>query len=294
MKKLMAKLSRVLVLAMIVTCIPVGVFGVSYSSIKADEQGDYSPVIGENYSISGYAGKESLLIFEFPESEDVLTDENGNSIELVVIESAVSSNTSVVETEIDKEDPELSDCVDLYYKKAGSATVTVKDNRGVKSIIKVTVKEKTLKSKIEATNWIYKNSQKVNVKAKNVKKGDIIKLTIGKKTYKKKVTKTASTYKVKIKIKKPGFYGKKYKLTLNRKGKVVAKEQTYVYLSNYVHVGDSKKKVKWLTNWNDPVQKNQYTYSEQWCYDWNDDGLFDAYLHFNNKGKVTSWTIYDV
>lgn len=286
MKKIMTKISRVLVLAMIVTCIPVGVFGVSYNSIEADEDGDYTPVIGENYSISGTVGKEPTLIFEYPEDED--------SDDLVQVVSAVSSNTSVVNTELDKEIPDLCDCVDLYYKSAGSATVTVKDNRGVKSIIKVTVKEKTLKSKIEATNWIYKNSQKVTVKAKNVKKGDIIKLTIGKKTYKKKVTKTASSYKVKIKIKKPGFYGKKYKLTLNRKGKVVAKEQTYVYLSNYVHVGDSKKKVKWLTNWNDPVQKNKYTYSEQWCYDWNDDGLFDAYLHFNNKGKVTSWTIYDV
>ena len=141
MKKIMTKLSRVLVLAMIVTCIPVGVFGVSYDPIEADEEGDYLPVIGENYSISGNVGKEDLFIFEYPEDED--------STENVVIESAVSSDTSVVKTEIYKDDPELCDCVDLYYKSAGSATVTVKDNRGVKSIIKVNVKGTNVKKNVK-------------------------------------------------------------------------------------------------------------------------------------------------
>ena len=107
------------------------------------------------------------------------------------------------------------------------------------------------------------------------------------------MTKTAATYKVKITINKPGFYGKKYKLSLTRSGKTVASKSAYVYLSDTVYVGYTKKQVKWLTYWNSPDKKNTSAYSEQWCYDWDGDGLHDAYLYFNSKGKVTNWQIYD-
>ncbi len=175
-------------------------------------------------------------------------------------------------------------------KLPGKTVIKIKDVNG--NTNKITLTVKLGKAKVESTNWVYKNSKSVKVKAYNVKKGDVLKLKIGKKTYTKKIKKTAFETSVKFSIKKPGFYGKKYNLTLKRGGKVVAKESQYVYLSDTVYVGYTKKKVKWLVYWNDPDAKNYSAYSEQWCYDWSGDGLYDAYLYFRN-GKVSNWQIFD-
>ncbi len=204
---------------------------------------------------------------------------------MVFLEKVTTSNKSVVK--ITERDIRSFDFKTVY---AGKAKITVYDDEGRKSVINVTVKQG--KSKIESVNYIYKKTKSVKVKVTNALKGDVIKLKIGKKTYKKKITKKALKTTVKIKIKQPGFYGKKYKLTLVRKGKTVAKKSDYVYLSDTVYVGYTKKKVRWLTFWNAPRKKNYSAYSEQWCYDWNGDGLHDAYLYFRN-GKVSNWQIYN-
>ena len=231
--------------------------------------------IGSNYEVTVYKGEIEYLFNNEYEYE---------------ITSAVCSDTSVLSI-FEKEDWNIG----VRGKKAGKVIITVKAYNEEEDVtetskIKVIVKDER-KSEIEASNWVYKNTKKVTVKAKNVKKGDIIKLKIGGKTYKKKVKKTASKYKVKIKIRKPGFYGKKYKLTLNRKGKVIAKEKQYVFLSDTVYVGYTKKMVKWLVYWNDPYKKNRNSRGEQWCYDWDDQR---AYLYFDNKGVVTDWQIFEV
>ena len=150
-------------------------------------------------------------------------------------------------------------------------------------------------SEIETTGWVLKNSTKVPVLVTNAHKGDIVKVTIGKKVYKKKITKNKAKLKLKFKIKKPGRYKLRMKTVLyNKFGQVLARENEYVYLSNTVHVGDSKKKVRWLASWSKPYRKNKYTNSEQWCYDWDDDPGMDAYLYFDSRGRVTGWQKFGV
>ena len=156
-----------------------------------------------------------------------------------------------------------------------------------------TVTVKKSYSKVETTHWVYKNSTKVRGKATKVHAGDYIKVTINGKTYKKKITKAANSISFTITIKKPGKYGFRFKTELyNKFNQRLGGETEYVYKGDTVYVGDTKSTVRWLTGWNDPVNKNYYTYSEQWCYDWDGDGYHDAYLYFRN-GKVTGWTIYD-
>ena len=176
--------------------------------------------------------------------------------------------------------------------KVGTSVLTVYDDydHSISASVHVTVVSDT--SSIESVDYIYKKTKTVKVRATNVVKGDIISFKIGKRTYNKKIKKTEDNANIKIKIKAPGFYGKKYKLTLVRKKKIVAKEIDYVYLSNRVTMGDTKKKVRWVTGWNSPVRKNVYAYSEQWCYDWDDDGITDAYLYFRNN-KVVNWHTYE-
>lgn len=197
--------------------VPVNVFGASYPVLKA-EDGEFYPVPGKNYSISGVAGKETFIGLYYPD------DYEGDDEPVVV--SVVSSKPSVVKVSLDKDDPNF---VDAAFKKAGSATITIKDEDGKKTVLKVTVKEAP--PKVETADYILKNSTKVTVKAKNVKKGDIIKLKIGKKTYSKTVKKAKKSASYKFSIKKPGFSGKKFTLTLNRKGKAVATYKDYVYLN---------------------------------------------------------------
>ncbi len=270
MRKIYTHLSRMLVLLVMLAMMPIYAFGatetMTYDSITNFD-------IGNNYDLTVKMGDE-IWVYSY-----------GDYGYYADLQSVTSSNPTVATTTLDG-----SECFMLKAKTVGSTTITARNADGRQSLIYVTVKPG--KATIESYYWIYKHTKTVTVKATNVVKGDKIKLKIGKKTYTKKVTKTAKNYKIKIKIKKPGFYGKKYRLALMRKGKTVAKEIDYVYLSNYVHVGDSKKKVRWLTNWNDPDEKNYTAYTEQWCYDWSGDGLNDAYLYFRD-GKVTNWQIYN-
>ena len=240
-------------------------------TIKLTKEEKININLGNNYKLTVKAGDEVTFSTDWASPE---------------WESTKSSDKSVAKVTVDEI---FSDFIMVKAKKAGETTITLKTSDYSTKIF-LTVKPGT--PKIESVNWIFKNTKNVKIKAKHVKKGDVIKLKIGKKTYTKKVTKDALETTVKIKIKKPGFYGKKYKLTLTRKGKDVAKESEYVYLSDTVYVGYSKKKVKWLVDWNDPDKKNYSAYSEQWCYDWDGDGLHDAYLYFRN-GKVSNWQIYD-
>ena len=170
--------------------------------------------------------------------------------------------------------------------------ITLKFTSGSSSLTK-TITVKKCSSDIETTYWVYKNSTKVRGAAFNVHAGDYVKVTINGKTYKKTFTKNASSPSFSIPIKKPGKYGIKMKTELfNKFGQQMAVENEYVYLSDTVHTGDTKAKVKWLTSWNDPDKINYYTGSEQWCYDWDGDGWHDAYLYFRN-GRVSSWQVFE-
>lgn len=175
--------------------------------------------------------------------------------------------------------------------KTTEITVNVTADGTSKDTSKKTTKKVEKKSTIKSNNWIFKDSTKVKVVATNVKRGDIIRLKIGKKTYTKKVKSTKAKLTATIKIKKPGFYGKKYTLSLRRKGKTIASSKEYVYLSKTVYTGYTKKQVKWLVYWNDPDKKKKSASSEKWCYDWEDDGRYDAYLYFKN-GKVSGWKMF--
>ena len=53
----------------------------------------------------------------------------------------------------------------------------------------------------------------------------------------------------------------------------------------------TKKQVKFTCDWATPVKKNYSAYSEQWCCDFDGDGRLDAWLYFNNRGKVSNWYI---
>ena len=268
------KIARILALVLVISVMPL--YAPAYAASLPND--DFITFTNRgSYTLTLKAGDNPTLYCETEDYDSYIT---------VFLESVKSSNNKVVTPSLQYGDSSF----EITAKLPGTARLTVEDFDGRISYIDVTVKQG--KSTIETAKWVYKNTKKVTVKATNVVKGDKIKLKIGKKTYTKKITKTAQKASVKFKIKKPGFYGKKYNLTLIRKKKVVAKERDYVYLSNNVHVGDTKKKVKWLTSWNDPVKKNKTAYTEQWCYDWDEDGYHDAYLYFR-KGRVTDWSIYD-
>lgn len=282
--KLYSRLAGVLTLVMIVVLLPVYSFGTT-KTLSDQDYNDFH--IGQNYNITLKVGKKPMYnCIECDYGDDYESDEYPY---LTSVKSSVSAIAKVCGLD--------GDDTDFYFElkglKAGTVKVTAKFSNGQKSVFNVTVKtevSKTAKPKIEAYSWIYKHTTKVIVDVKNPVKGDRIKLKIGSKTYTRKVTKTAKKLRVKIKITKPGFYGKKYNLALVRNGKIVARERQYVFLSNYVHVGDTKSKVKWLTYWNDPDRKNKYASGEQWCYDWDGER---AYLYFNNRGVVTDWQIFE-
>lgn len=174
----------------------------------------------------------------------------------------------------------VGESIKLTFKLKGqSITKTVKVQRG--------------NSKVWLPNWTYKNTTKVLVKATTVHKGDKIKLVVGKKTYYYNITKDASSLSVTMKINKPNTYGIKMRVYLmNKYNQSLAYEDDYVYHSRTVHLNDSKAKVKWIVDWNDPVEIDTYSSGEFWYYDWQgDDGIYDAYLYFNKSGKVRDWWI---
>lgn len=232
---------------------------------------DSNFILGNDYEVNIGVG-EKVWLFEATES-----------VELTGMSSIYSDAVSVRDLGEGN--------IEIKGVEGGTAAVTVTGYDSIKkeylsTVITVRVTE------VETYDWVCKNTKKVRVDVSNSQVGDVIKLKIGKKTYTHKIKSQTEKYSVKIKIKKPGFYGKKYTLTLKRKGKTITKVKEYVYLGKKVHIGDSKKKVKWLADWNDPDKKNKSAYSEQWCYDWDGDGYHDAYLYFR-KGRVSNWQIME-
>lgn len=151
------------------------------------------------------------------------------------------------------------------------------------------------KSTVYTPYYTYMNTTSVPVQITNAHAGDQLVIQIGEKKYYKNITSTVSKTTVKVPISKPGKYGIKMAVKLKNKFKQdMVVFYDYVYLSDTVYVGYTKDKVKWLTYWNDPVEKSYTAYGETWYYDWEgDDGIHDAYLYFDADGKVTDWTIYD-
>ncbi len=280
-RKLYSRLSAILSLLLVLTMMPVYAFGATLSD---DIYNDFH--LGKNYDVKLKVGAKAMYCCE---ECDYSSEEDADNEGYPYLTSVKNSNTSVV-----KVYPIDGDGSDMYFEmkglKNGTAKVTVTFSTGDKSVFTVYVGKVDKKSIIKAKGYIFKNSKKVKVSVTNVKKGDRIKLKIGNKTYTKKITKAAAKKTVTIKISKPGFYGKKYKLSLVRKGKTIASSKKYVYLSDTVYVGYTKKQVKWLIDWKDPDRINQSAYSEQWCYDWGDER---AYLYFNNNGVVTNWQIFE-
>lgn len=169
----------------------------------------------------------------------------------------------------------------LTFKLGGqSITKTVKVGKG--------------KSTVYTPYYTYIDTTSVPVQITNAHAGDQLVVQIGGKKYYKKITKASSKITVKVPISKPGKYGIKMAVKLKNKFKQdLVVFYDYVYLSDTVHVGDSKAKVRWLTGWNDPVEKTYSAYGETWYYDWYGDDSHDAYLYFDADGKVTDWFIYD-
>ena len=119
MRKIAKRISLIMMLAMIVTMIPFSALAASYPALEKENAFFYYPILGNNYSISGYTGEDTTLTFGYPESDMK-----------PYIVSAVSSNTAVVKTGLNLMDKDVTDCVDLYFKGAGVATVTVTDKTG--------------------------------------------------------------------------------------------------------------------------------------------------------------------
>lgn len=125
--KLISKLCMIFAVTLILAGLPFISQAASYPAM-ADQGGHFKAVIGSNYSASGKAGEDAFIIFDSP----------GDSYIDPTLISAVSSNTAVVVPELES-DSIMSDCLTLYYKKYGKATVTVEDNKGRVTIIEVTV-----------------------------------------------------------------------------------------------------------------------------------------------------------
>lgn len=290
-KKVYARISRVLVLLLVAAMLPVYSFGAA-GSLNSQIYNDFH--MGQNYNVKLKIGKMPMYCcIECDDESDYDDDDDYDDdydSDLPYIKSIKNSKPSVVKV-CNFEGDGTDFYTELKGLKKGNAKITLKFSNGQQSILNVTVVAGSVgKSSVKAKKTIYKNTKKVKVVAKNVLKGDKIKLKIGKKTYTKKIKEAADSKTVTFKIKKPGFYGKKYTLSLVRKKKTIAKSRKYVYLSDTVYVGYTKKKVKWLKYWNDPDKKNKSSYSEQWVYYWGDE---TAYLYFNNKGVVTNWQIYE-
>ena len=121
------------------------------------------------------------------------------------------------------------------------------------------------KSTVYTPYYTYMNTTSVPVQITNAHAGDQLVIQIGEKKYYKNITSTVSKTTVKVPISKPGKYGIKMAVKLKNKFKQdLVVFYDYVYLSDTVYVGYTKDKVKWLTYWNDPVEKSYTAYGETW------------------------------
>lgn len=197
-------------------------------------------------------------------------------------------------------------------KKTYSTTVNAKGNFVIRNVpyvkigtvlsVKFTLQGQSATKKIKilkgthsvyAPNYTFKDNKSVTVQLKNVHSGDKIKITVNGKNYYREFKNTYKSITVDVAIKKPQKYGIKMTIyLLNRFNQELAKTTDYIYHSDTVTLGDSKAKVKWLVGWNEPIKKEYYSWGEVWYYDWNDDdGITDAALYFDSKGKVTDWWV---
>ena len=168
----------------------------------------------------------------------------------------------------------------LTYKLCGtSITKTVKVGKGNYKI---------------SSSYVYKDSTKILVTVTNTHGSDKIVINIGGKQYTKKIGKAYSRTTVTVPISKPNKYGIKMTIKLNNKfNQQLASYSAYVYLRNMVRKGDTKAIVKWIPRWNSPSEKDVSSYGENWWYEhWDEDDYYDAYLSFDEKGKVDDWTLY--
>ena len=150
------------------------------------------------------------------------------------------------------------------------------------------------KSTVYTPYYTYMYTTQVPVEVVNVHSGDQIKIAFDGKVYTRTFSGSYNKITVKVDIKKPNKYGIKMAVKLKNKfGQDLAIYYDYIYISNVVHVGDTKAKVRWLADWNDPVGKEYTAYGETWEYDWDGDDYTDAYLYFDADGKVTDWLIFD-
>ena len=227
----------------------------------------------------------TLTMDTWDESQITVKDYKGNER---VLSSVTSSNTKVVKASLyeDEDDDEEDGIFYLRAKTAtGTSTVTIVDDKGATSTIKITVKEGRPGLYIDSR--VYASTRKVKVESWCLKKGDIIKLKVGRKTYKKKITKAAGWKTLTFKISKPGFYGKTIKATVVRKGKIFDSDKAYVYLGTKIRKGYTKKQVRWLTSWGKPDRITKTSKTERWYYDRSND----KYVFFRN-GRVIDWIIY--
>ncbi|MDO5138907.1 MAG: hypothetical protein Q4D71_10695 [Oscillospiraceae bacterium] len=169
----------------------------------------------------------------------------------------------------------------LTYKLCGtSITKTVNVGKG-KSYI--------------SSPYVYKDSTKIPVTVNNAHIGDKIVISIGGKQYTKTIGKAYSRTTITVPINKPNKYGIKMTIALNNKfNQSLASYSAYVYLRSMVRIGDTKDIVKWIPRWNNPSEKDVYSYGESWWYEnWMGNEDSNASLSFDENGKVDDWSIYN-
>ena len=141
---------------------------------------------------------------------------------------------------------------------------------------------------------ITSNSRKMEIDVENAHKGDIILVKIGDKGYWKTITTDhvkKKRYSVSINTSKAGT--KVVVWMVNKYKQIIAdKSSNKVWLglnAGDIKVGMSKSQVLLIYEWDSPDQKSYTAYGETWSYDDNNDGAYDSFVYFDNKGLVTDW-----
>lgn len=133
MNKLRAKLGVILIAAMMLTSIPVAVFGESYTTVKKNNDDIYDAVIGNNYAIT--ASEDDVLLISFYKNSG-LEDET-------VIKSVESSKPKYAVATFHENDEDADPCDVFVSIEEGftGAVVTVTDEQGKISKIKLAAGE---------------------------------------------------------------------------------------------------------------------------------------------------------
>ena len=175
-----------------------------------------------------------------------------------------------------------------YYKIGTKFKVTVSNG-----VYKANLTGKVVKNPAATYEFwdLLQNQKRLKCKVTNASKGDYLKVTVGGRSYKKIIKKdtSGSTFYMNV---SPAKAGTKMTVCLyNKFGQKLDKVyHDIVYAGDTVYVGMTKAQVALLSFWHSPDKINSSAYSEQWCYDSNNDGRTDAYLYFRN-GVVSNWQI---